>query len=63
MDAAGPASVTERDGTDAGRDLVETEFPRCVDHDRELLAGLDDDEQATLAALLRRISSNAERTR
>jgi DNA-binding MarR family transcriptional regulator len=60
----------ERDGrvvllrlTAAGRDLVESEFPRCVDHDRELLAGLDDDEQAVLATLLRRISSNAERTR
>jgi DNA-binding MarR family transcriptional regulator len=59
----------ERDGrvvllqlTDAGRDLVETEFPRCIDHDRELLAGLDEKEQAVLASLLRRISGNAERS-
>jgi DNA-binding MarR family transcriptional regulator len=60
----------ERDGrvvllqlTADGRDLVEREFPRCVDHDGELLAGLDEEEQAVLATLLRRISDNAERTR
>ncbi|WP_426997085.1 MarR family winged helix-turn-helix transcriptional regulator [Pseudarthrobacter sp. N5] len=60
----------ERDGrvvllqlTDAGRNLVETEFPRCVAHDRELLAGLDDSEQRVLASLLQRISANAESSR
>lgn len=60
----------ERDGrvvllelTDGGRNLVETEFPRCLDHDRELLAGLDDGEQAVLASLLQRISGNAENSR
>jgi DNA-binding MarR family transcriptional regulator len=59
----------ERDGrvvllqlTEEGRDLVETEFPRCMDHDRELLAGLDENEQAVLASLLQRISRNAERS-
>ncbi|MPV89214.1 MarR family transcriptional regulator [Georgenia ruanii] len=60
----------ERDGrvvllqlTAEGQDLVEREFPRCVAHDRELLTGLDEKEQAALAALLGRISDNAERTR
>lgn len=59
---------TERDGrvvmlelTDAGRQLVESEFPRCVDHDRQLIEGLDDQDQAALAALLRKIAENAER--
>ncbi|MCX6499601.1 MAG: MarR family transcriptional regulator [Arthrobacter sp.] len=58
----------ERDGrgvllelTPAGRSLVETEFPRCLDADRQLLRGLSDEEQATLAALLRKVSDNAER--
>ncbi|MET4093295.1 hypothetical protein [Arthrobacter sp. UYCu712] len=49
--------------TDTDRNLVETEFPRCVAHDRELLAGLDDSEQAVLASLLQRISGNAESSR
>jgi DNA-binding MarR family transcriptional regulator len=58
----------ERDGrvvllelTDTGRGLVEEEFPRCLDHDRKLLTGLDENEQALLASLLQRISANAER--
>ncbi|MFT2816725.1 MarR family winged helix-turn-helix transcriptional regulator [Leifsonia sp. A12D58] len=59
----------ERDGrvvllelTDAGRTLVETQFPRCLDQERQLLAGLDDTEQADLARLLRKVSGAAERT-
>lgn len=58
----------ERDGrgvlltlTDAGRTLVETQFPRCLDGDKQLLRGLSDDEQATLAGLLRKVSDNAAR--
>lgn len=53
----------ERDGrvvllalTEAGRALIEAEFPRRVERDRTLLAGLDDTERAQLAALLKRIS-------
>ncbi|WP_369046982.1 MarR family winged helix-turn-helix transcriptional regulator [Sinomonas sp. P10A9] len=60
----------ERDGrvvllslTEEGRALVEEQFPRCVDSDRRLLAGLDDGERAALAALLRRVAANAERHR
>ncbi|NMM90106.1 MarR family transcriptional regulator [Rhodococcus sp. SRB_17] len=57
----------ERDGrvvllqlTDAGRALVEAEFPRRVARDRQLLSGLDVDEQAQLTALLKRISINID---
>ncbi|MGW6694456.1 MarR family winged helix-turn-helix transcriptional regulator [Rhodococcus sp. NPDC054953] len=55
----------ERDGrvvllqpTDAGRALVDREFPARVERDRRLLEGLDADEQATLAGLLRRVAGN-----
>ncbi|GAA4043968.1 MarR family transcriptional regulator [Arthrobacter methylotrophus] len=58
----------ERDGrgvllelTPAGRSLVETQFPRCLEADQQLLQGLSNDEQAALATLLRRVSENAER--
>jgi DNA-binding MarR family transcriptional regulator len=54
---------SERDGrvvmlklTKAGRDLVKTEFPRMVERDALLIAGLDADERATLAELLRKLS-------
>lgn len=57
----------ERDGrvvllslTDAGRELVEREFPRFLARDRELLAGLDDDERQVAARLLRKISATLE---
>ncbi|WP_424808663.1 MarR family winged helix-turn-helix transcriptional regulator [Rhodococcus sp. 27YEA15] len=46
--------------TAAGRELVKTEFPRRIDRDRRMLAGLDENELVQLAALLRRISVNAE---
>ncbi|MFD1815498.1 MarR family winged helix-turn-helix transcriptional regulator [Rhodococcus gannanensis] len=57
----------ERDGrvvllqlTDAGRALVDAEFPARVERDRRMLDGLDEDERATLAALLRRVAGNVE---
>lgn len=57
----------ERDGrvvllrlTDAGRAVVDREFPARVDRDRRLLTGLSRDERATLAGLLRRVSANVE---
>ncbi|WP_345342574.1 MarR family transcriptional regulator [Rhodococcus olei] len=57
----------ERDGrvvllhlTDAGRAVVDQEFPARVDRDRRMLEGLTSDEQATLAALLRRVAANLE---
>ncbi|MBM4686547.1 winged helix DNA-binding protein, partial [Rhodococcus hoagii] len=57
----------ERDGrvvllrvTDAGRAMVDEEFPRRVERDRQLLQGLDDDERALLAGLLRRIARNSD---
>lgn len=58
----------ERDGrvvllelTDAGRALVDEQFPRRLELDRQLLAGLDDGDRETLSALLRRISAVADR--
>ncbi|QBJ96714.1 MarR family transcriptional regulator [Rhodococcus sp. ABRD24] len=57
----------ERDGrvvllelTDAGRELVDREFPQRVDRDRLLLDGLDDDERAQLTRLLRKIGRNSD---
>jgi DNA-binding MarR family transcriptional regulator len=57
----------ERDGrgvllelTPTGKNLVVTQFPRCLDADRQLLRGLSEEEQATFAALLRKVSDNAE---
>ncbi|MFC9551840.1 MarR family winged helix-turn-helix transcriptional regulator [Rhodococcus sp. NPDC056960] len=57
----------ERDGrvvllhlTEAGRELVDTEFPQRVERDRQFLAGLGEDECAVLAGLLRRIAANVE---
>lgn len=57
----------ERDGrvvllrvTDAGRAMVDEEFPRRVERDQQLLHGLDDDERAVLAGLLRRIARNSD---
>ncbi|WP_427018732.1 MarR family winged helix-turn-helix transcriptional regulator [Pseudarthrobacter sp. P1] len=57
----------ERDGrvvllqlTDAGRALVEREFPRFLARDHELLEGLDDDERELAARLLRKISARLE---
>ncbi|MGF7125299.1 MarR family transcriptional regulator [Rhodococcus sp. TAF43] len=57
----------ERDGrvvllavTDAGRALVDAEFPERVDRDRRLLDGLDEDDRAQLARLLRRIAYNSD---
>ena len=46
--------------TDAGRALVEAEFPRRVERDRQVLTGLDEDERAQLTALLKRISLNID---
>jgi len=46
--------------TDAGRALVEAEFPRRVERDRQVLTGLDEDERAQLTALLKRISRNID---
>lgn len=48
--------------TPTGRTLVEADFPRCLEADQQLLQGLSDEEQATLAELLRKVSNNAERT-
>ncbi|WP_430335145.1 MarR family winged helix-turn-helix transcriptional regulator [Rhodococcus sp. ACT016] len=57
----------ERDGrvvllqvTDAGRALVDREFPGRVDRDRRLLEGLDAEEREVLARLLRRIARNSD---
>lgn len=57
----------ERDGrvvllrvTDAGRAMVDEEFPRRVERDRQLLHGLDDAERQLLAGLLRRIARNSD---
>jgi DNA-binding MarR family transcriptional regulator len=57
----------ERDGrvvllqlTEAGRALVESEFPRRVERDRRLLSGLTEDEKVQLTALLKRISVNID---
>lgn len=54
---------SERDGrvvllelTDAGRELVDTQFPRRLARDTELVAELDDDERSTLITLLRKVS-------
>lgn len=46
--------------TDAGRALVEAEFPRRVERDRQLLAGLDENEKTQLTSLLKRISVNID---
>lgn len=57
----------ERDGrvvllqlTPAGTALVDRAFPRFLERDRELLNGLSAAEQATLAALLRKVAVNLE---
>lgn len=57
----------ERDGrvvlmrlTPLGEELVNREFPRFLDRDKELLAGLSGSEQAQLAALLRKVSARVE---
>ncbi|MFF0814482.1 MarR family winged helix-turn-helix transcriptional regulator [Rhodococcus sp. NPDC003318] len=57
----------ERDGrvvllqlTDAGRAVVDAEFPARVERDRRMLEGLDIEERRTLAALLRRVAGNLE---
>ncbi|MEV4156938.1 MarR family transcriptional regulator [Nocardia salmonicida] len=57
----------ERDGrvvllqlTAAGRELVDAELPSRVERDRRLLEGLDEQEQQTLVALLRRVSRNTD---
>jgi DNA-binding MarR family transcriptional regulator len=56
---------SERDGrvvllelTDAGRDLVNTQFPRRLARDANVLAGLDADERSTLVRLLRKLSQS-----
>jgi DNA-binding MarR family transcriptional regulator len=46
--------------TDAGRQTIEDLFPRFNGGEATLVAGLDDDEKATLARLLRRIVLNAK---
>ncbi|AIY01428.1 Transcriptional regulator, MarR family [Arthrobacter sp. PAMC 25486] len=48
--------------TRLGEELVDREFPRFLDRDREMLAGLTSREQAQLAALLRKIAVNVERS-
>lgn len=57
----------ERDGrvvlihiTEAGRALVDAEFPKRVERDRQFLSGLDESELGVLAGLLRRIAVNVE---
>lgn len=57
----------ERDGrvvllrlTDAGRAVVDHEFPRRVERDWRLLTGLTPDELETLAVLLRRVAANSD---
>jgi len=57
----------ERDGrvvllslTDAGREVVETELPRRLARERQMLDGLDENELSTLSHLLRRIAHNVE---
>lgn len=57
----------ERDGrvvllalTDAGRAVVDTEFPRHLTRERHLLDGFTDGELDTLTALLRRLTREVE---
>ncbi|WP_068160975.1 MarR family winged helix-turn-helix transcriptional regulator [Rhodococcus phenolicus] len=57
----------ERDGrvvlldlTDAGRRVVEAEYPRRVTRELHMLDGLSDDELDTLTSLLRRVVFNVE---
>ncbi|MFD3809792.1 MarR family winged helix-turn-helix transcriptional regulator [Rhodococcus sp. NPDC058639] len=57
----------ERDGrvvllsiTDTGRALVESELPRRVQSERQMLDGLSEDELDVLTGLLRRIARNVE---
>jgi DNA-binding MarR family transcriptional regulator len=54
---------SERDGrvvllqlTEAGRELVDAQFPRRLARDAEALSGLSSDERTTLVQLLRRVS-------
>lgn len=54
---------SERDGrvvllelTDAGRELVDIQFPRRLARDTAMLATLSPDERSTLIALLRKVS-------
>jgi DNA-binding MarR family transcriptional regulator len=54
---------SERDGrvvllelTEAGRKLVDAQFPRRLARDAEALSGLSSDERTTLVQLLRRVS-------
>lgn len=58
----------ERDGrvvllalTAAGQEIVDAEFPRCMNREGELLADLDDSERTQLAALLARVMATVER--
>ncbi|MGA9870189.1 MAG: MarR family transcriptional regulator [Rhodococcus sp. (in: high G+C Gram-positive bacteria)] len=46
--------------TDAGVELVDRTFPVRLERDRGLLDGLEPDEMATLAGLLRKVALNAE---
>lgn len=49
--------------TDAGRELVDAEYPARVERDRQLLRGLDEEERRALISLLRRVTANAEAAR
>lgn len=48
--------------TRQGEDLIDREFPRFLERDREMLAGLSARERAQLATLLRKIALNVERS-
>lgn len=46
--------------TQAGQELVDREFPKFLERDRDMLAGLNAKEEAQLAALLRKVALNVE---
>lgn len=46
--------------TPQGRQLVEDQFPACMEQERQLLSGLSDEEADILADLLSRVLASAE---
>ena len=46
--------------TPLGQELVDREFPKFLQRDREMLAGLSVKEEAQLAALLRKVALTVE---
>ncbi|MDJ0315409.1 MarR family transcriptional regulator [Arthrobacter sp. H35-D1] len=49
--------------TPLGKELVDREFPKFLERDRDMLAGLSAKEEAQLAALLRKVALTVEAAR